>query len=263
MKIPEAEKAFTSTEAYNFVANIGFPVIHGGGSKATRELLELIGINEKTRVLDIACGSGYTTCLIAEIYGAQVVGIDISENMIEKAKKRVQKNKLENKVKIQKADVYQLPFEEGEFDVVIFESLLTPLTDEVNALKEMHRVLRPGGILGANEGVFDVSTPFEFLELIAKHPSFSGNVFTAKELKTTFESVSFEIIEFLEKPFEMNIVKELGVKGIISFMILKYPGLVIKLLKDSRFRNYWRLDEEVNKQAKEYGKFVLLTARKN
>ncbi|MFX0050794.1 MAG: class I SAM-dependent methyltransferase [Candidatus Hermodarchaeota archaeon] len=262
MKLPEVEKVLTSKEAYDFVATLGFPAIHPGGSEATKELISLCQLDETTKVLDVGCGAGQTACTIAELYGSQVTGIDISKSMLIKAEERIHKKKLENKVDFQLADVYQLPFEDGTFDVVIFESLLAPLSEEVLALKEMFKVIRPGGRIGANEGILDPSTPPEVFEMLAKHPSFSGVVITFQVLKSMFEDVGFNVTHFTEFPFSMSILKEMGVRGIISFMLKTYPGLLIKLMKDSRFRKYQRFDEKLNKTIKEYASYVLVVAQK-
>jgi ubiquinone/menaquinone biosynthesis C-methylase UbiE len=262
LKIPEVEKVLTSKEAYDYVATLGFPAIHAGGSEATMELLRMCELDKKRQVLDVGCGVGQTACTIAEHYNLEVTGVDMSPNMIAKAEERAHKNKLEDKVVFQLADVYQLPFDDNTFDVVIFESLLTPLRDELAALKEMIRVLRPSGIIGANEGILDPSVPTEVVEMLAKHPSFSGVVLTSQALKNLFEETGFEIILFKEFPFSMSVFKELGLGGMISFMIKTYPGLVLKLLKDSRFRKYQRFDEKVNKTVKKYASYVLVVGQK-
>lgn len=79
--------------------------------------------------LDVGCGAGLTACEIAKSYGLYVMGIDISEIMIVKAKKKAKRQNVEDKVEFRVADAYQLPFDDASFDVAI-ESVLTPARAE-------------------------------------------------------------------------------------------------------------------------------------
>lgn len=108
-------------------------------------------LDATSRVLDVGCGSGNTACLIAQQYGSLVHGIDISEVMIAKAKERARRRGLMDRLEFRIADAFQLPFKDDSFDVVIVESVLTPLSgDKKQALVEMVRVVRPEGRIGVN-----------------------------------------------------------------------------------------------------------------
>jgi len=58
-------------------------------------------ISEGKTVLDVGCGYGRTACYLAKKYGCKVVGIDISETMIEEARKKVKKERVENMVRLE------------------------------------------------------------------------------------------------------------------------------------------------------------------
>ena len=62
---------------------------HLGGMNATERLLESCRIKRGSHVLDIGCGTGYTACLIAKRYSAQVVAADISVRVLERARERI------------------------------------------------------------------------------------------------------------------------------------------------------------------------------
>jgi ubiquinone/menaquinone biosynthesis C-methylase UbiE len=148
-KSETGQKPVGTREWYDFVGLLAdaLPGIHMGGQDATRVLLEMCGLDATSRVLDVGCGPGNTACFIAEQYGAQVCGIDISEVMVAKANDRARKRDLTHKVEFRVADVFELPFDDDLFDVAFVESVLTPLPgDKKQALAEMMRVVRPGSI---------------------------------------------------------------------------------------------------------------------
>ena len=69
---------------------------HMGGLKATRELIELCHIDEGKYVLDVGCGIGITPCYLAKRYGCRVVGVDISQKMVDRSKERAKREGVED-----------------------------------------------------------------------------------------------------------------------------------------------------------------------
>jgi ubiquinone/menaquinone biosynthesis C-methylase UbiE len=94
------------------------------------------------RVLDVGCGTGAVTLDIAESTRGQVVGIDIDEDKLEEAR-RLQE--VVPNLEFQVADVQDLPFPDGAFDLVTFNIVLVYVPDKQRALQEMARVVKPGG----------------------------------------------------------------------------------------------------------------------
>jgi ubiquinone/menaquinone biosynthesis C-methylase UbiE len=105
----EVDQTDISTiEWYDFIGLLVdvIPALHLGGTKATEDLLEMCLLGPETRVLDVGCGGGQTACKIAREYGSRVVGIDISEVMISKAKEKAREQNVEDKVEFRVADVF-------------------------------------------------------------------------------------------------------------------------------------------------------------
>jgi ubiquinone/menaquinone biosynthesis C-methylase UbiE len=259
-------KPVGTREWYDFVGHLAdaLPGLHLGGQDATRMLLDACQVGATSRVLDVGCGSGNTACLIAEQYGSPVHGIDLSEVMIAKAEERARRRGLLDRVEFQVADVFRLPFEDDAFDVAIVESVLIPLPgDKKEALAEMIRVVRPGGRIGANETTVDPSAPPEFLALFAEHPAIYGH-FTPQTLLRLFEESGLQVVHAAEaKSVEApGALKQLGVGGFLSFMIRVYPRILVRLLRDARFRKASRIDEEVTKRGKQYMGYTLIVGRK-
>lgn len=121
---------------------------HLGGLKATEDILKLCKINKGARILEVGCGVGLTTRHIAKKYEVEIVGIDISEKMVKKAKER---NMGLKNAEFLVADAQSLPFKHNEFDIVFTESVVAFVPDKMKAIKEFQRVAKPGGYIGLNE----------------------------------------------------------------------------------------------------------------
>jgi ubiquinone/menaquinone biosynthesis C-methylase UbiE len=98
------------------------------------------------RVLDIACGTGLATFAAARAVGpkGQVLGIDLSGRMVEAAEKRARDLSLSN-CSFSRMDAERLALPDGSFDLVLCALGLMYMPDAEQAVREMCRVLRPGG----------------------------------------------------------------------------------------------------------------------
>ncbi len=108
----------------------------------TRKLLDFVELKDNQAFLEIGCGNGLVTKHLAEDYIADVTGIDIDPQQIEMARSSV--DGLEN-LRYLEADATDLPFGESSFDVVFSFGVLHHIKDWLDALKEVKRVLKPGG----------------------------------------------------------------------------------------------------------------------
>jgi len=161
----ESEKKI-SDSYFEFQAVMGMTK-HMGGVKATEELAESCHIDKDRYVLDIGCGLGKTACHLAKKYGCRVTGVDISEKMVEQARKRAEKAGLEDKVEFRIGDAQDLPFEESSFDAVIGESVLAFVEDKPRALKEFIRVTKTEGYIGFNECTWIRKPPARLIQYIS------------------------------------------------------------------------------------------------
>jgi ubiquinone/menaquinone biosynthesis C-methylase UbiE len=108
-------------------------------------------LRPEMRLLDVGCGPGSITRGFAErLTSGQVVGLDLSHETMAAAREDAAARGLVNLV-YQEGSVYELPFLEGSFDVVYAHQVLQHLRDPSAALREMLRVLRPGGLIAARD----------------------------------------------------------------------------------------------------------------
>jgi arsenite methyltransferase len=124
---------------------------HPGGTKLTERLGRILNLTPRTRLLDVAAGRGTSAIFLADRFGCEVVGVDYSRKNIDAADAEARANDLSSKVVFQWADAERLPFPDASFDAVICECALCTFPDKQAAIREFHRLLRPGGQVGLSD----------------------------------------------------------------------------------------------------------------
>ncbi|MBO24096.1 MAG: ubiquinone biosynthesis methyltransferase UbiE [Verrucomicrobiales bacterium] len=110
-----------------------------------RKMAGLVALGESEQALDICCGTGDLIVRLAK-GGEGVVGVDMNGAMLNVARRRLAKRNI-GQSRLYQADALQLPFGDGQFDVVTIAYGLRNLADYKTGLKEIFRVLKPGGRL--------------------------------------------------------------------------------------------------------------------
>ena len=108
-----------SLSAYKCMEILGCEFLHPGGRYATRKTVDKLKISPTDKVVEIGCGTGNTAAVIHALTGATIVGIDIDEEMIDKARKTASGDSLTLEFLTGSGD--DLPFEDSSFDVLISE----------------------------------------------------------------------------------------------------------------------------------------------
>jgi ubiquinone/menaquinone biosynthesis C-methylase UbiE len=109
-------------------------------------------------LLDIGCGPGTITADLARLVApGQVLGIDASAEVVAQAHAMAAPLGLDN-LRFEVGDLFALQYPDGAFDVIHAHQVLQHLGDPVAALVELHRVLKPGGVLAARDGDFGAFT---------------------------------------------------------------------------------------------------------
>lgn len=110
-------------------------------------LLERLGLRDGQAVLDLACGPGVISRLIAETHPAcQVTAMDLSAELLDAARAEAAAAGLE-RIRFVQGDVYAPPLESGQFDFIYARLLFQHLEDPLRALQAVRPLLRPGGRL--------------------------------------------------------------------------------------------------------------------
>lgn len=112
------------------------------------------GLPPDAEILEVAFGPGYLAIELARI-GRRVTGLDISHTFVEIAADNARKEGVE--VDFRQGDVAAMPFDDGSFDLVVCQAAFKNFSRPGTALREMHRVLRPGGAAVIDDMSHDAS----------------------------------------------------------------------------------------------------------
>jgi ubiquinone/menaquinone biosynthesis C-methylase UbiE len=125
-----------------------------------RHALTRAGLRPGETVLELGPGPGAFTVDAAQRVGAtgRLIAVDIQPEMIAQVESRVRKAGLTN-VETHVASAYELPVDDGTVDRIFLITVLPEIPDPVRALREMHRVLKPGGIVSTTEEFLDPDYP--------------------------------------------------------------------------------------------------------
>jgi SAM-dependent methyltransferase len=123
----------------------GIDQFHTRGYPATLELAKLAEVTTATSVLDIGSGIGGPARVLAETYGCEVAGVDLSESFVEAARYLNQRTGQEDKVSFEVGNALALRFGDAEFDVALLQHVAMNIGDRARLYREIWRVLKPGG----------------------------------------------------------------------------------------------------------------------
>ncbi len=109
-----------------------------------KAILELTEIRPKL-ILDVATGTGDFAIQALDLQPDKVIGIDISEGMLDVGRKKMKERHLDQKIELRSGDSENLPFEENKFDAVIVAFGVRNFENLEKGLAEIFRVVKPGG----------------------------------------------------------------------------------------------------------------------
>jgi SAM-dependent methyltransferase len=141
-------------QALDFYDRVEYPLI--------RDMITWLCGDDKLDVLDAGCGEGMPTLVFAE-QGCSVAGIDTDEASLSRARELLAKTPFAAPVTLQEGNLLHLPFADTTFDLVWASSVLHHIVDKLAGVRELQRVLKPGGRLAIREGGLPFySLPYDF-----------------------------------------------------------------------------------------------------
>lgn len=112
--------------------------------KRVKTIFEWIDVSSDRTILDCACGRGFYLKMIRSVSQCKLVGLELDEEIIEKARRNIAGL---SDISLTRANIYEQPFDDNSFDGVLLSEILEHIDDDVRGLKEVKRVLKPGGVV--------------------------------------------------------------------------------------------------------------------
>jgi ubiquinone/menaquinone biosynthesis C-methylase UbiE len=155
----------------------------------------LASLKEGETVLDLGSGGGIDVFLAARNVGAngKVIGVDMTEEMVQKAKTTASKHGYEN-VEFRLGEIENLPVEDNSIDVIISNCVINLSTDKQKVFQEAYRVLRPGGRIMISDLVTEGELP--------------------QEIRKSFDAWACCVAGALEKNQYLNTIRSAGFQNV-------------------------------------------------
>ncbi len=158
-------------------------------------------------VLDLGCGAGFDLLLAAREVGPEgrLIGVDMTPEMIEKARKNAEKNGLEN-AEFHLAEIENLPLEDSSVDVIMSNCVINLVPDKKSVYREAYRVLKPGGRLAISDVVKKREFPREIREDLESYLGCVAGAIIRQELENILQELNYQEIEIKPKNNSAEIV---------------------------------------------------------
>ncbi|AOW08363.1 bifunctional demethylmenaquinone methyltransferase/2-methoxy-6-polyprenyl-1,4-benzoquinol methylase UbiE [Flavobacterium gilvum] len=141
--------------------NLNRVISFGIDVKWRRKVLQLVAKTQPENVLDIATGTGDLAILMTQTGAKKIIGLDISEGMLEIGKSKIEEKKLSQTIEMVLGDSENIPFEDNFFDAITVAFGVRNFEHLEKGLSEILRVLKPGGIFVVLETSVPEKTPYK------------------------------------------------------------------------------------------------------
>ncbi len=146
---------------------------HPGNLELSARLVRSLGLPSGARVLDVACGIGTTTLMMARKFGLEPVGLDVSEANLDKARDHSAEEP-PVLVEFVPGSADALPFPDAHFDAVTCECAFSTFPEQPKAVAEFARVLTDGGVVGISDMAVEGTLPEDLAQLVAPWTCVAG-----------------------------------------------------------------------------------------
>merc|ERR1711988_2010310 len=146
----------------------GHTFVSTGGLTTTKQIVDPIGLKPGMKVLDIGCGTGGSAFYMARNFGCEVLGLDLSDNMLAVAyeHKLTMEEKVQNLVSFRFLDATLAEFPENYFDCVYTRDAVMHIAEKELMYSKVLKWLKPGGKLVISEYVQAIDKTAEFISIL-------------------------------------------------------------------------------------------------
>ena len=129
--------------------------------KWRNKVVEIIGESNPKKILDIATGTGDLAISLTKTNAEKIIGLDISEGMLNVGKQKIEKLQLTNQIEMVLGDSEKIPFSDNSFDAITVAFGVRNFEDLEKGLSEIYRVLKPNGTFVVLETSVPTKTPYK------------------------------------------------------------------------------------------------------
>lgn len=160
----------------------------------------LSSLREGETVLDLGCGAGLDCFLAAQRVGksGRVIGVDMTPEMIEKAREHAEKGKFEN-VEFKLAEIEDLPLADDSVDVVISNCVINLSPDKKRVFREAFRVLKPGGRLMISDIVLLKEIPVSIKKSVEAYIGCVAGAILKDEYLSAIKDAGFQKVKIMDE----------------------------------------------------------------
>ena len=123
-----------------------------------KKVVKIVSKNNPQQILDIATGTGDLALMMSQLNPTKIVGLDISEGMLEVGKQKISKANLSDKIEMVVGDSENMPFDDNTFDAITVSFGVRNFANLDKGLTEIRRVLKPNGTFV----ILETSNPTKF-----------------------------------------------------------------------------------------------------
>ena len=170
--------------------------------------LAIANLRPGETVLDLGSGAGFDCFLAAKKIGpsGKVIGVDMTQEMIDKARKNAIAHNIEN-VEFRLGEIESLPVDDRSVDVIISNCVINLSSDKPRVFKEAFRVLKPAGRLMVADIVLTKNLPSRIKESVEAYVGCIGGAVLKKEYLKAIADAGFDDIEVIDAvPFALDLV---------------------------------------------------------
>ena len=148
-KKEQVEQMFDKvSKNYDFLNRV---LTFGIDIKWRKKVVKAVAKNNPKQILDIATGTGDFAIMLAKLNPDKVIGLDISQGMLDMGIEKIKNKNLESLIDMVQGDSENMPFEDNTFDAITVGFGVRNFENLDKGLQEIHRVLKPSGILAILE----------------------------------------------------------------------------------------------------------------
>lgn len=165
----------------------------------------LANLREGETVLDLGSGGGIDVFLAAKAIGptGRAIGLDMTEDMINLARKNAEKTGITNAEFVQ-GDIEDMPIEAGSVDCIISNCVINLCPDKEQAFKEMFRVLKPGGRVAISDIALKQDLPTELKESVDAYVGCIAGAITSEAFLAGMTAAGFKDIAVVDAKVDLN-----------------------------------------------------------